>query len=75
MDRAAGTGNSQGQFLDNSAAADFLSAYKGITSPTIVNLPAGLGQVISPSGSIVQATRVLIVPKKGGGFKTAYPVN
>lgn len=73
-DRAAGTGNSQGQFTNNDAAADFLSQHNGITSPTTVDLPAGLGQVIKPSGEIVSATKVTIVPKKGGGFKTAYPV-
>jgi len=72
--RAAGTGQSQGQFLDNDKAAEFLAGHKGITEPTTVDLPSGLGQVISPNGTITEATKVLIVPKKGGGFKTAYPV-
>jgi hypothetical protein len=74
MDRARTTSKSQGQFLNNNAAAIFLNQYKNISMPKIVNLPSGLGQVISPSGIISKANRVQIVPKKGGGIKTAYPI-
>jgi len=71
--RAAKTGEDQGQWLDNQKAADFLSQYDDITSPKIVDLPKGMGQVIKPDGSIVNATKAQLVPKPGGGFRTAFP--
>ena len=74
QDRAAGTGNNQGQFLNNEKAAEYLAEFKDISEPKVVSLPSGLGQVIKPDGSISQASNVQIVPKAEGGFKTAYPV-
>lgn len=73
--RAGGTGQPQGQWLDNPRAAEFLEGFEGqITAPTRVELPAGMGQVIHPDGSISEATHALLVPRPGGGFRTAYPV-
>jgi len=73
--RAGGTGQPQGQWLDNPRAAEFLEGFEGqITAPTRVELPPGMGQVIHPDGSITEATHALLVPRPGGGFRTAYPV-
>ncbi len=73
--RAAGTGQAQGAWLDNEAAAQFLSGQRPyIQGPTSVRLPEGLGQVIRPDGSIVPATRATLIPKPGGGFRTAFPI-
>jgi len=73
--RAAGTGQSPGQWLDNQAAADFLKQkYEGIVKPEVVNIPEGLGQLIKPDGRIVPATKAQLVPKPGYGFRTAYPI-
>ena len=72
IDRARGTGQSQGQWLDNEKAADALSAIKA-SGPATIPIPAGLGQVIKPDGSIVQATWARIVPN-AEGIRTAYPI-
>jgi hypothetical protein len=75
--RAAGTNQSQGQWLNNQAAADLLRevAEAGdLSGPATITIPDGLGQVIKPDGSIVPATHATIVPKAGGGYKTAYPI-
>ncbi|TDC28023.1 hypothetical protein E1265_00350 [Streptomyces sp. 8K308] len=74
-DRARSTGNDQGQWLDNDAAADFLrSAYDPAAGPRRVRIPDGLGQVIRPDGSIVQAQWANLVPGRNGGYRTAYPI-
>ena len=73
--RAAGTGQSQGQFLDNQKAADFLSQHSGITKPTDVSLPSGLGQIVRPDGSISAASKVRLIPNGNGGFRSAFPVD
>jgi hypothetical protein len=74
--RAGGTGESQGQWLNNEAAADFLRQERpGLTGPKIVDLQAGVeGQVIKPDGTIVPATRAQLVPNPSGGYTTAYPI-
>ncbi|MEV1329876.1 polymorphic toxin-type HINT domain-containing protein [Micromonospora costi] len=75
MDRARSTGQEQGQWLDNDAASDFLrGAHLPDAGPRGVVLPEGLGQVIMPDGSIVPATRAILVPSSNGLYKTAYPV-
>lgn len=73
--RAAGTGEAQGQWLSNQAAADFLSAERPyIQGPAAVQIPPGVGaQVILPNGTIVPASHALLIPAPGGGFVTAYP--
>ncbi|MEU6087566.1 polymorphic toxin-type HINT domain-containing protein [Streptomyces sp. NPDC047085] len=75
IDRARSTGNQQGQWLDNDAAAEFL---KGLhvegAGPRSVRIPDGLGQVIMPDGSIVQARAATIVPSPNGLYKTGFPI-
>ncbi|WP_338672049.1 polymorphic toxin-type HINT domain-containing protein [Streptomyces sp. SCSIO 30461] len=74
-DRARSTGNQQGQWLNNDAAAEFL---KGLhvegAGPRSVRIPDGLGQVIMPDGSIVQARAATIVPSPNGLYKTGFPI-
>jgi hypothetical protein len=74
-DRARSTGNQQGQWLDNDAAAEFL---KGINVEGVglrsVRIPDGSGQVIMPDGSIVQARAATIVPSPNGLYKTGFPI-
>ncbi|MFE4537417.1 polymorphic toxin-type HINT domain-containing protein [Streptomyces scopuliridis] len=74
-DRARSTGNQQGQWLDNDGAAGFL---KGLhvegAGPRSVRIPDGLGQVIMPDGSIVQARAATIVPSPNGLYKTGFPI-
>ena len=41
---------------------------------TTVEIPDGLGQVVMPDGSVDPTNRALVVPKSGGGYRTAYPV-
>ena len=73
-DRARSTGNAQGQWLDNEAAAEFLSKlYVPDAGPFGVKLPEGLGQVIMPDGTIVDAPYAYIIPSPNGIIKTAYP--
>ena len=73
--RAASTGESQGQWLNNETAANFLRELRSsIQNPTTVEIPSGFGQVILPDGSIVPATHALVVPKSTGGYITSYPI-
>jgi RHS repeat-associated protein len=72
--RAAGTSTPQGQWLNNDAAAKFLRPFGGVNGPaTILKIPMGLGQVIRPDGTIVQASKAFIKPS-AGGFVTAFPI-
>lgn len=74
LGRARGTGENQGQWLNNQQAADFLSQFRGNgAGPFTVKIPNGMGQIIKPNGSIVPASRAVIVPN-ANGFRTAYPV-
>ena len=72
MDRARGTNNNQGQWLNNEQAADLLSKVN-VTKPTKIPIPEGLGQVIKPDGSIAQAKHAIVVPR-GNEIRTSYPV-
>jgi RHS repeat-associated protein len=72
--RAAKTGDNQGQWLDNEAAAAFLQTIGPVSGPTSVRLPAGLGHVITPDGNIVPAAHALIIPFPNGGIRTAFPI-
>jgi hypothetical protein len=75
LGRAAGTGQAQGMWLDDEAAAHFLGAERPyIQGPTSVRLPPGLGQMIRPDGKLVPATRATLVPSPGGGFRSAFPI-
>lgn len=73
--RAASTGKNQGQWTDDKAAASFLNSLLPVTHPIVVPIPPGLGIIIHPDGSISPASYAIIVPKSGGGFRTAYPVD
>lgn len=71
---AGGTGEPQGQWLDNETAAKFLQEQRDkIICPTVVDIPKGLGQVIKSDGKIVPATKAGLIPR-GKGYRTAYPV-
>jgi hypothetical protein len=73
--RAAGTGQAQGQWLDNEAAAQIMQANRqGMNWARDVDIPPGLGQVIMPDGTIVPVTRARIVPSQNGGIGTSFPI-
>ncbi|HEY9388889.1 MAG TPA: polymorphic toxin-type HINT domain-containing protein [Mycobacteriales bacterium] len=75
IDRARSTGKSQGQWLDNDAAAEFLkSVHVEGAGPRSVRIPDGLGQVIMPDGTIVQARAATVVPNRNGLYKTSFPI-
>jgi hypothetical protein len=72
---AGGTGQPQGQWLDNEAAARLIDPHRqGMQWAKDIDIPAGVGQVIMPDGSIVPVTRARLVPSQSGGFKTAFPI-
>lgn len=71
-DRARSTGNNQGQWIDNTKAAEYLKSLGDIKGTTTVTIPEGLGQVITSIGEIVPATKAIVVPS-ATGIKTAYP--
>jgi hypothetical protein len=73
-DRARSTGNPQGQWVDNQAAAEFLKGvYSPDSGPFGVRIPEGLGRVILPDGSIVDAPYAYVIPNANGVIRTAYP--
>jgi hypothetical protein len=75
IDRARSTGDAQGQWLDNNAAAQFLQEnYVPNAGVYATRIPSGLGQVIMPDGTIVSADWAMIVPSANGLYKTAYPI-
>lgn len=63
----------QGQWQNNQNAADFLKDLR-LDGPTSVRIPRGLGRVIRPDGTIVDAEWALVVPSPSGGLRTAYPI-
>jgi RHS repeat-associated protein len=72
--RAASTGKSQGQWLNNDAVAEILKDYaEKISGPTTIPIPDGIGQIIKPDGSLIPAKWATIIPKPEGGYRTAYP--
>ncbi len=73
---AKNKGHSLGQWIDNSAAEDFIAKNLNKTkNGTItVELPEGLGRIVHPDGTFTPATHATLVPSKSG-VKTAYPVN
>lgn len=70
-DRARSENTPQGQWLNNDAAEALLTKLD-VKAVTVVELPAGLGHVIFPDGSIVAATHAKIVPSPTG-IRTAFP--
>ncbi|HDK7166218.1 TPA: hypothetical protein PTV44_000021 [Clostridium botulinum] len=69
IDRAKGTDNDQGQWIDNQKVAEFLNWNSKVSEVIEINIPEELGQVIIPTGEIISATRVRIVPSKNGKLK------
>jgi hypothetical protein len=76
LDRAQALGP-QGQWLNNAEAANFLRNTLGNNATTFgdfgVKLPPGLGRVIMPDGSIVEAPYAYVIRNSRGIIKTAYP--
>jgi RHS repeat-associated protein len=74
MDRARGKGTPQGQWLDNETAAALLEFHRpGIEGPVCIEIPAGLGQVIMPNGTVAPAARALLAPGPDG-YVSAFPI-
>ena len=73
--KAKNSGRSQGQWLDDVEAENFIAKNLDKTkNGTIkIELPEGLGRVIHPDGTFSPATHAVLVPS-GSGVKTAYPV-
>jgi len=44
------------------------------TTPRQVPLPAGMGNVIRPDGTVVPATHVQLVPGRSGPYRSAFPI-
>ena len=73
--RAANTGEAQGQWLNDEAAAEWLASQRPyIQGASSVSLPSGMGQVILPNGTVVPAAHVTLVPNHSGGFISAFPI-
>jgi filamentous hemagglutinin family protein len=75
--RAKGSGQPQGQFLDDQAAARFIQGNLDKVSNGAVSIPVpenmrDVVRVIYPDGSTGPATSIRLVPG-GNGVKTAYP--
>ncbi|MBQ0989362.1 hypothetical protein KBX08_04560 [Micromonospora sp. H61] len=74
-DRARSTGNDQGQWANNDNAAAWLrDQYIPGAGPRQVPLPAGMGSVIRPDGSVASATHAQLVPGRSGLYKSAFPI-
>ena len=71
--RAAGTGQAQGQWLDNQRAAEFLNDLPDIGEAATVRTPQGLGRVILPDGTFINAEWATVVISPSG-FRTAFPI-
>ena len=71
---AANSGRPVGQWVDDSAAEQFIaSKLPELTEGTkTFDLPAGLGRQINPDGLFVPATKATLVPSSSG-VKTAFP--
>ncbi|NTF79410.1 hypothetical protein [Rhizobium rhizogenes] len=73
--RAKGSNQPQGQFLDDQAAANFIQDNLDKTRGGAISLPVPDGlavRVINPDGSYSPAKTIRLVPG-GRGVKTAYP--
>jgi hypothetical protein len=74
---ASGQKVSQGQWLDDNAAALFLkNLHPTISGDVSTPIPKGLGQVINPDGSIIPATHAVVIffkNRPGYIFRTAFP--
>ncbi len=72
--RAANSGN-QGQWLHNENAANFLKTVSPPETGTTVEIeiPDGLGRVITPNGEFIPTNKATVVFKPDGTIRTAYP--
>ena len=74
-DRARGTGNPQGQWLDDQAAANHLRVnYDATPGAREIAIANGIGQVIRPDGTVVAATRARVVVGPNGTIRSAFPI-
>ncbi|MGW3346310.1 RHS repeat domain-containing protein [Nonomuraea rubra] len=74
-DRARKKGKPQGRWIDNEAAAAFLeSVWVEGAGSRVVEIPAGLGQMVFEDGETRMATRARLVPSKNGLYRTAFPI-
>ena len=73
---AKNSGQSQVQWIDNSAAEDFIAKNldKTKNGTVEIKLPEGLGRIVNPDGTFSPATHAKLVPS-GSGIKSAYPTN
>jgi len=79
VDRARGTGKPQGLWKNNEDAANLIkNNYDTLqVGKNTVDIPRGLGQVIKPDGTAVDATQATIVKNPPGAqnlINTAYPI-
>ncbi len=73
--RAGGTGQEQGVWLDDAAAAEYLGVVVPyITEPSYIPIPPGMGAVVLPNGTVQPVTSARVLPKPSGGIDTAFPV-
>ncbi|MEE9336423.1 MAG: hypothetical protein V3U65_20235 [Granulosicoccaceae bacterium] len=75
INRARGSGQAQGQFLDNQAAAKFILDNLSKLDNGAVSLPVPenlLARIINPDGTFSAASTIRLVPGNNG-VKTAYP--
>ncbi|WP_309680230.1 hypothetical protein [Asaia bogorensis] len=75
LKKVQGSGQPQGQFLDNQAAARFISENLQKLKNGAVSLPVPKNlsvRIINPDGTFASARNIKIVPS-GSGVKTAYP--
>lgn len=71
---AAGTGQPVGQWVDDTAAEEFIGERLDqlASGAATFDLPAGIGRQIEPDGSFTPANKARLVPSKTG-VKTAFP--
>ena len=70
---------SQGQWLNNQTAAEYLNEYGKIeysNPPVEIPIPKGLAQVIHPDGTITEATKArIVINQKTGKIRSAIPID
>lgn len=74
LGRAASTNNNQGQWLHNENAANLLKTISPPENGTVVKveIPDGLGRVITPEGEIIPTNEATVVFKPNGTIRTLF---
>ena len=72
--RARGTGTPQGQWVDPHGIVEAAGTFPGATEPHVVPIAEGRGVVILPDGTVVPATRAVVVPRGPGLTRVTYPI-